>query len=64
MVEAVPTAPYMSISDSTILLSCAEKLINRRRILDKFFRDYDISITSLTNAPAMGTRDYIEIDDV
>jgi glutamate--cysteine ligase catalytic subunit len=37
MIEAVPSKPYNSIIDAAELLSCEEKLHDRRETLDKFF---------------------------
>ena len=54
MVEAVPTEPYMSIIDADILLSCEQKLIYRRKVLESFFKPYGIHILSLTNAISLG----------
>ena len=34
MVEAVPMEPYMSIIDADVLLSCEQKLIYRRSMLE------------------------------
>lgn len=42
MVEAVPKSPYNSISDAQELLSCEEKLVNRRAVLDKFFKEHGL----------------------
>ena len=63
MVEAVPSKPYASIVDAATLLSCEQKLHERRQILDEFFRTYDLNITSLTNASYLGTPNYIELEN-
>ena len=38
MVEAVPTKPYDSLIDAGELLSCEEKLLKRRIVLQEFFK--------------------------
>lgn len=63
MVEAVPKEPYKSTIDADELLSCEEKLQERRKVLEEFFKQYDISIMSLSQAPGLGTKDHIEIRD-
>ena len=42
MVEAVPTKPYNSIIDAAELLSCEEKLHDRRETLDNFFKQHGL----------------------
>ena len=42
MVEAVPKAPYQSICEAEELLSCEDKLIERRALLDKFFKEHGL----------------------
>jgi hypothetical protein len=37
MVEAVPAMPYMSIIDPVELLSCEDKIHERREVLDEWF---------------------------
>lgn len=38
MVEAVPSKPYNSLVDPEVLLSCQDKLHERRHVLTDFFR--------------------------
>lgn len=63
MVEAVPTKPYDSLIDAGELLSCEEKLLKRRIVLQEFFKQFDLSITSFSNAPTLGTRNHISLGD-
>ena len=61
MVEAVPTKPYGSLIDAAELLSCEQKLMKRRIVLEEFFKEYGLSITSFSNAPTLGTPNHIHI---
>jgi glutamate--cysteine ligase catalytic subunit len=63
MIEAVPSKPYDSLIDAAELLSCEEKLHSRRNVLDEFCADHGMQIVSLSNAPSLGTKDHIIIDD-
>ena len=63
MIEAVPSKPYMSQIDAAELLSCEQKLHARRSVLDEFCADHGMQIVSLPNAPSLGTKDHIIIDD-
>jgi hypothetical protein len=63
MIEAVPCKPYNSIIDAADLLSCEEKLHDRRECLDKFFQSHDLSIASLPNVGSLGTPGYIDVED-
>jgi hypothetical protein len=62
-VEAVPSEPYMSIIDPKILLSCEEKLIIRRKIMEEFCRPYNITPLSISNCMMNGTKGGIYIED-
>lgn len=53
----------MSISDANILLSSMDKLKNRRNVLHKYFKDHNLMILSMPNAPSLGTKDHIVIED-
>lgn len=61
MVEAVPTNPYGSIMDPEILLSCQDKLHQRRHILTDFFRSKGLQLISTTNVCLLGTEDHINL---
>jgi hypothetical protein len=61
MVEAVPRTPYSSTIEADELLSCEGKLQERRNVLEEFFKQYNISIMSLAQAPGLGTKDHIEL---
>jgi len=63
MIEAVPSKPYDSIIDAAQLLSCEEKLHVRRDVLDEYCINKGMQIVSLANAPALGTKDHIILDD-
>jgi len=63
MVEAVPSKPYNSIIDAAELLSCEEKLHDRRETLDKFFQYHDLQIASLPNVATLGTPNHIDMED-
>ena len=63
MIEAVPTEPYKSTIEAEQLLSCFKKLQIRRKVLQEFLKPYKICITSMANAPGLGTKNYIHIDD-
>ena len=62
MVEAVPSAPYSSLVDAAELLSCEEKLHDRRATLDKFFNEHDLQIASLANVATLGTPNHIDLN--
>lgn len=55
MIEAVPTEPYMSQIDPEILLSCEKQISLRRKVLTEFLKPYNHFITTMPNAPALGT---------
>lgn len=61
MVEAVPKEPYNTIENAADLLSVEESLKERRAVLDKFFKEKDVQIVSMTNVPGFGTQDFIEL---
>lgn len=42
MIEAVPTKPYNSLIDAKELLSCEEKLHNRRHVLNEFCKKFGV----------------------
>lgn len=63
MVEAVPSKPYNSLIDAAELLSCEEKLHDRRETLDKFFSGYKLTIASLANVMSLGTLNHIDLGD-
>ena len=63
MIEAVPSKPYNSIIDAAELLSCEEKLHNRRECLDKFFQQHNLSIASLPNVGSLGTPGHIDVEN-
>lgn len=55
MIEAVPTNPYDSLVDASVILSCENKIMMRRQLLQQFLRPHNISIVSLTNSMHLGT---------
>jgi len=63
MIEAVPSFPYLSISDPEILLSCEEKLIYRRKIIEEFCKPFNITPVSLANVMHLGTKGAIYLED-
>lgn len=63
MVEAVPKNPYMSISGADELLSCIEKLSQRREILQNYFKQEKLILVSMPNAPSLGTKNHIVLED-
>ena len=63
MVEAVPLKPYNSLIDPAVLLSCEEKLLKRRQVLEEFFKDHGLYFVSMTNVPALGTKNHIQLDE-
>jgi glutamate--cysteine ligase catalytic subunit len=63
MIEAVPKKPYDSIIDAAELLSSEIKLHQRREVLDEFCSQYGIQIVSLPNAPSLGTKNHIVIEE-
>ena len=63
MVEAVPAAPYGSIVDASELLSCEEKLHQRRAVLDKYFKERGLQLVSMTNVPSLGTPGHVALDE-
>ena len=63
MVEAVPKGPYDSTLDPEVLLSCQDKLHERRHILTDFFRSKGLQLISTTNVCMLGTEDHINLGD-
>jgi hypothetical protein len=63
MVEAVPKEPYPSIIDPEVLLSCEEKIIFRRKVMEDFCKQFNITPVSMTNVMHLGTPDAIYLDD-
>ena len=61
MVEAVPTKPYNSLVDPEVLLSCQDKLHERRHVLTDFFRQKGLQLVSTTNVCILGTNDHISL---
>lgn len=63
MVEAVPTEPYSSLIDPEILLSCEEKIIFRRKVMEEFCKQFNITPVSMTNVMHLGTPNAIYLED-
>ena len=63
MIEAVPSKPYESLIDPNELLSCEQSLHKRRKVLDEFFSGHNLQIVSLANAPGLGTKNHIILED-
>ena len=61
MVEVVPQKPYNSLLDPTVLLSCQDKLHQRRHVLTDFFRSKGLQLVSTTNVCMLGTKDHINL---
>lgn len=60
MLEAVPSSPYGAYSDPEHLLSCFDKICNRRASLQKLVeKDRSVSLISMASSPILGTENCV-----